>query len=292
MSKNEKDNLSAKIQINWYPGHMVRTKRQIKELLPLVDFVIEVIDSRVPFSSKAIDAESFTKNKPRIYVFSKYDFCDKIETDKWIKKYKGEGNSVICLNLLNQNESKKLQNEIDKIGNKINAKRKEKGLKPKKVRGLVVGVPNSGKSTLINMLAKKKIAKVGNTPGFTKNLSWLNAGSVQLLDSPGVLWPKFSEKVSFNLASTSAIREEVLPIEEVGYYILNFLNTYYKDILENRYNLKEFTGDYENYECIGKKIGAIKGGEADIKRICKFILNDLRNANIKNITFDRFDENE
>lgn len=292
MNKNEKDNLSAKIQINWYPGHMVKTKRQIKELLPLVDFVIEVIDSRVPLSSKVIDAESFTKNKPRIYVFSKYDLCDKVETDKWIEKYKSDGNSVICLNLLNQNEAKKLQNEIEKIGNKINKKRAEKGLKPKKVRGLVVGVPNSGKSTLINMLAKKKVAKVGNTPGFTKNLSWLNAGSVQLLDSPGVLWPKFSEKVSFNLASTSAIREEVLPVEEVGYYILNFLNTYYKDILEDRYNINEFTGDYDNYITIGKKIGAIKGGEADIKRISKFILNDLRNANIKNITFDRFDENE
>ena len=288
----KEDNSYHKINLNWYPGHMVKTKRQIKELLPLVDFVIEVIDSRVPLSSKVIDAESFTKNKPRIYVFSKYDLCDKVETDKWIEKYKSDGNSVICLNLLNQNEAKKLQNEIEKIGNKINAKRSEKGLKPKKVRGLVVGVPNSGKSTLINMLAKKKIAKVGNTPGFTKNLSWLNAGSVQLLDSPGVLWPKFSEKVSFNLASTSAIREEVLPIEEVGYYILNFLNTYYKDILDARYNLKEFTGDYENYEVIGKKIGAIKGGEADIKRISKFILNDLRNANIKKITFDRYDEYE
>ena len=279
-----------KTNINWYPGHMAKTKRQIKELLPLVDFVIEVIDARIPYSSRVIDIEDFTKNKPRLVVVSKYDLCDKEETNKWIMDYKEVGTKLVFVNLLNQSEGKLIKDEINVLSKKINLKRKEKGLKPKNVRALVVGVPNSGKSTLINLLAKKKIAKVGNTPGFTKNLSWLNAGDILLLDSPGVLWPKFSEKVSFNLASMSAIKEEVLPIEEVGAYILSMLDAYYKDILYNRYGLKSFENKIEDYEVIGKKIGAIKGGEPDITRICKYVFNDIRNNNISGITFDRYDD--
>ena len=278
-----------KTNINWYPGHMAKTKRQIKELLPLVDFVIEVIDARVPYSSRVIDLDDFTKNKPRLVVVSKYDLCDKDETNKWIMDYKEVGTKLVFVNLLNQSEGKTIKEEINSLSKKINHKRKEKGLKPKKVRALVVGVPNSGKSTLINLLAKKKIAKVGNTPGFTKNLSWLNAGDILLLDSPGVLWPKFSEKVSFNLASTSAIKEEVLPIEEVGAYILSFLNSYYPDKLI-RYGLESFNNEFEDYEIIGKKIGAIKNGEPDIKRICKYVFNDIRNNNISGVTFDRYDD--
>ena len=278
-----------KANINWYPGHMAKTKRQIKELLPLVDFVIEVIDARVPYSSRVIDLDEFTKNKPRLVVVSKYDLCDKEETNKWIMDYKEVGTKLVFVNLLNQSEGKTIKEEINSLSKKINHKRKEKGLKPKKVRALVVGVPNSGKSTLINLLAKKKIAKVGNTPGFTKNLSWLNAGDILLLDSPGVLWPKFSEKVSFNLASTSAIKEEVLPIEEVGAYILSFLNSYYPNKL-NRYGLESFNNELEDYVIIGKKIGAIKDGEPDIKRICSYVFNDIRNSKISEVTFDRYDD--
>ena len=281
-----------KTNINWYPGHMAKTKRQIKELLPIADFVIEVIDSRIPNSSRVIDLDSFVKNKPRIMVFSKYDLCDKEETDKWIDYYKKYNYIVVTVNLLNQSDSIIIRKEIDKLSKSINLKRKEKGLKPKKCRGLVVGVPNSGKSTLINLLAKRKVAKVGNTPGFTKSLSWLNIGDIYLLDSPGVLWPKFSETVSFNLASTTAIKEEVLPVMEVAAYILSMLDKYYNDMLKSRYNLDSFSNEEEDYIIIGKKIGAIKGNEPDYDRICKFVLNDIKNNNIKNITFDRFDEYE
>ena len=288
MAEN-KDKVFSNTVINWYPGHMAKTKRQIKELLPLVDFVIEVIDARVPYSSRVIDLDEFTKNKPRLVVVSKYDLCDKDETNKWIMDYKEVGTKLVFVNLLNQSEGKTIKEEINSLSKKINHKRKEKGLKPKKVRALVVGVPNSGKSTLINLLAKKKIAKVGNTPGFTKNLSWLNAGDILLLDSPGVLWPKFSEKVSFNLASTSAIKEEVLPIEEVGAYILSFLNSYYPNKL-NRYGLESFNNELEDYVIIGKKIGAIKDGEPDIKRICSYVFNDIRNSKISEVTFDRYDD--
>lgn len=278
--------------INWFPGHMAKTKKQIGELLPLIDIVYELIDARIPESSRISDMDSITKNKARIIIMTKSDLCDLEETKKWVKKYESEGHKVILANLQDNFDYKEVLVKTNEISEEINKKRQEKGLKPKEIRALVVGIPNVGKSTFINRLAGKKVANVGNRPGVTTNLVWLKTKlNILLLDTPGILWPKFeNQEVALNLASFSAIRSEILDVDEVAIHILNKLSKYYPLILKSRYNLETFNNEetVEAYETISKKIGAIiKGGEVDYERVSNAILNDIKNELVKNITFDR-----
>lgn len=278
--------------INWFPGHMAKTKKQIGELLPLIDIVYELIDARIPESSRISDIDSITKNKARIIIMTKSDLCDLEETKKWVKKYESEAHKVILANLQDNFDYKEVLVKTNEISEEINKKRQEKGLKPKEIRALVVGIPNVGKSTFINRLAGKKVANVGNRPGVTTNLVWLKTKlNILLLDTPGILWPKFeNQEVALNLASFSAIRSEILDVDEVAIHILNKLSKYYPLILKSRYNLETFNNEetVEAYETISKKIGAIiKGGEVDYERVSNAILNDIKNELVKNITFDR-----
>ena len=278
--------------INWFPGHMAKTKKQIGELLPLIDIVYELIDARIPESSRISDIDSITKNKARIIIMTKSDLCDLEETKKWVKKYESEGHKVILAHLQDNFDYKEVLVQTNEISEEINKKRQEKGLKPKEIRALVVGIPNVGKSTFINRLAGKKVANVGNRPGVTTNLVWLKTKlNILLLDTPGILWPKFeNQEVALNLASFSAIRSEILDVDEVAIHILNKLSKYYPLILKSRYNLETFNNEetVEAYETISKKIGAIiKGGEVDYERVSNAILNDIKNELVKNITFDR-----
>lgn len=278
--------------INWFPGHMAKTKTQIGELLPLIDIVYELIDARIPESSRISDIDSITKNKARIIIMTKSDLCDLEETKKWVKKYESEGHKVILANLQDNFDYKEVLVKTNEISEEINKKRQEKGLKPKEIRALVVGIPNVGKSTFINRLAGKKVANVGNRPGVTTNLVWLKTKlNILLLDTPGILWTKFeNQEVALNLASFSAIRSEILDVDEVAIHILNKLSKYYPLILKSRYNLETFNNEetVEAYETISKKIGAIiKGGEVDYERVSNAILNDIKNELVKNITFDR-----
>ena len=282
--------MDNKTNINWYPGHMAKTKRLIKENISLIDIVFEVIDSRVPKSSKIPDLRNLIGNKPVIYIFTKYDLCDKEETDKFIKEYEKDGyvlkydltKNIDVKNLVSISKEV-LKDKIDKLT--------EKGLKKENIRGLVVGVPNAGKSTLINKLAGKNIASAGNKPGVTKSLSWINVSKeMQLLDTPGVLWPKLDEEsVAFNLAATTAIKEEILEKEKIACYIIEFLYKYYPNILNEVYNVTDIEDFDQIYTTIGKKYGFImKGAEVDYDRVTDKIINDIKQGKIIGITFDRF----
>jgi len=285
-----------KTNINWYPGHMAKAKRLISENLNLIDIVYEVIDARMPYSSKIVDINNYIKDKPRLIIMTKMDLCDKNETIKWMKYYEEKGYKVIGVDLMNNQSVTNIVKITNEIMSEKNQIREDKGLLKRRTRVLIVGIPNAGKSTLINRLVGKKATTVGNKPGVTKCLSWIRINeSLELLDTPGILWPKFeNEKVAFNLASLTAIKEDILPIEEVVIYILRTLYKYYPNILKERYNVSELDPDMiEVFDTIGKKRGCIiRGGEVDYDKVCSIVINDVKEGLIKNITFDRVEDYE
>lgn len=294
--KNDSNSLNngmGKTVINWYPGHMAKTKREIIEKLNLIDVVYEVIDARMPLSSKIVDIDELIKDKPRILVMTKYDLCDKVETDKIIKYYENMGYKVVPVDLMSGLNVKSILDYTKEIMDIENKKRESKGMKPRAARALIVGVPNVGKSTLINRLVGKKSAGVGNTPGFTKSLSWIRINKdVELLDSPGILWPKMEDQEAAHvLACLSSIKEEILDTDAIAAFILKKLYELYPDRLEDRYGIVELDEDLiESYDMIAKKRGALsRGGVADYDKVSNVIIRDLKNGYFGNITFDRLD---
>jgi len=279
-----------KTNINWFPGHMAKTRREISEQLNLIDIVYEVVDARMPISSKIVDIDDLIKDKPKILVVTKYDLCDKVETDKILDHYKEMGYKVVPLDLINGN-CNSLINMTNDLMKNINLDRVNKGLKERCARVLIMGAPNVGKSTLINRLVGKKSAGVGNTPGFTKNLSWIRVNKdIELLDSPGILWPKLENQESAHiLAALSSIKEEVINLDEIACFILKKLFELYPEKLNDRYGIIELDEDMiEAYETIGRKRGALsRGGVVDYEKVSNIIVRDLKNGYFDPITFDR-----
>ena len=275
--------------INWYPGHMAKTKREIKEKLDLIDIVFEVIDARIPDSSKNKEIASLIKDKPKVLIMTKLDLCDEMITNKWIKYYESIGYKVIALDLINNPNLNLIYQETNKVKEKLNQKRNEKGLKERRVRALILGIPNVGKSTLINRLVGKKATNVGNKPGVTKQLEWIRINNdIELLDTPGILWPKLdNEIVALNLASMMAIKEEILDNEEIAIHVINTMLNLYKDNIINRYNLTDTSDIVTILDQIGKKIGAIRNGETDYEKVYNTVLKDLHAGYLGKITFDR-----
>lgn len=277
--------------INWYPGHMAKTKREIREKLNLIDIVYEVIDARMPKSSKIVDVDDLIKDKPRLLIMTKYDLCDKNETNKFINYYEKLGCQVIPVDLMNGTNVSKIIEASEEVLKEENEKRKAKGLKPRNIRALILGVPNAGKSTLINRLVGKKSAGVGNKPGFTKSLSWIRIHkNIDLLDTPGILWPKLEDQESAHiLASFSSIKEEILNEDQIASFILRKLYELYPKALEERYGISELDDDLiEAYDMIASRRGALtKGGVADYERVSRIILQDFKNGYFGPITFDR-----
>lgn len=278
-----------KININWYPGHMAKTKREVIEKLDLIDIVFEVIDARIPFSSKNKDIDNMIKNKKRILIMTKIDLCDINITNKWIKYYEELGYKVIPVDLINHKNIKEILEVTNNISIELNAKRKQKGLKPRKTRILILGIPNVGKSTLINTLVGKRATNVGNKPGITKHLEWIRINDkLELLDTPGILWPKLDdEEVAFNLASMTAIKEEILPIDDVAIYIIKTMIKLYPDKLIERYNINKDDEIIDILDKIGKQIGAFRNNETDYDRVYNTILRDLKEGYLGKITFDQ-----
>ena len=280
-----------KTNINYFPGHMAKTRREISDKLKLIDIVFEVVDSRIPFSSRIIDLEDLIKGKPKIIIMTKKDLCDIGKTNKWIDYYKSLGFKVLLTDLVNDKNINELFRIVDEVLADLNKTRLEKGLKERSYRALIMGVPNVGKSTLINKITGKKSTSVGNKPGVTKTISWIRINDkLDLMDTPGILWPKIDDQlVAYKLAAFSSIKDEVLPIDDIACYILKYMYDNYKSSLEDRYGLTYLDeDDYSNaYEIIGRKRGClIRGNEVDYQKVSNLIIRDLREGYLGKVTFD------
>lgn len=292
MSNNNKKEGVYKIGINWYPGHMAKTKREMKEKIDMIDIIYEVIDARMPISSKIVDIDDLIKEKPRVLIMTKYDMCDQKETNIFIKYYEQKGYCVIPVDLMGNKNVNIIIEKSKILLKEMNEKRKAKGLKPRTMRALIVGVPNVGKSTLINRLVGKKATVTGNHPGVTKNLSWIRIHKeIELLDSPGILWPKFeNQEQAHILASLSSIKEEILDQEDIALFILKKLEELYPEYLEKRYGIQSinFEEIEKTLDIIAAKRGALlKGGVSDYEKVYTIIIRDLKDGNFGPVTFDR-----
>lgn len=280
-------------QIQWFPGHMFKSLREIKERIKLMDIVLVLLDSRLPISSMNPELFQIIKHKPMILIFNKMDLSDDFILNKYVSFYQNKGFHTIKIDAQSGKNVSKIHDLAKEVLKEKLEREKRKGMKDRPLRTMILGIPNVGKSTLINQIAKRSAAKTGNIPGVTKAQQWIKLGDrFELLDTPGVLWPKFDDpKVGYHLAITGAIKDQILPEDDVVSYAVSFLKTYYIDRLKERYQIQEDLEPFEILQHIGKIRGCLnKGGEVDIERVNKIILTDIRNKNLGGLSFDRFED--
>ena len=277
------------LNINWYPGHMKKTKEDIEKNLKLVDIVLEIIDARIPDSSRNPMLDDILKDKPRMIIMNKADLADPKENQRWINKFKNDGIIALPINSKEKINVGKIYDMARKILADKFKKYEEKEIENPIIRMMIVGVPNSGKSTFINNVAQRKGARVGNRPGVTQTKQWIKTNSnLQLLDTPGVLWPKFDDRTGLHLSYTNAIKDEILNIEDLTLYFLRELAESYPENLKERYGVDPTMEAIDIYEAIAKRRGAIiSGGDFDYTRTATIILNDFRTGKLGRITLEK-----
>ena len=303
MQKNNEEKSFSKVRLNWYPGHMAKTKKQIIEDLKLVDIVIELLDARIPISSQNPSIGEITKNKKKIIVLNKSDLADENQNKQWIEFFKSKQIPAVTVD---SNSGKGIENckkQIEKKMEKQLGEKAQQGRTGKRIRAMILGIPNVGKSSFINRISKRTTAKVGNKPGITKQKQWIRINEkIELLDTPGVLWPKFeNEQVALNLCFTGTIKEEILDKVEIAYQLTKFLLENYRKKICERYKIEENQIEqiliqeqpenmniYEIMQQIGKKRGCImSGGNVDDEKMARTILDDFKNGKLGKITIEK-----
>lgn len=277
-------------QIQWFPGHMFKSLREIREKIKLMDIVYCLIDARIPLSSMNPEILKITKDKPVLLLFNKVDLADNSRVSYYINYYEKLGFNTLTINSLDGRNVNKIYNVSLKILQSKVDKAKRKGQSFDKIRAMIIGIPNVGKSTLINRLVNKRITNVGNRPGVTKAQQWIKINpNFELLDTPGVLWPKFDdERIGYNLAITGSIKDDILPLNKVVNYLISFLKEKYPNRLKERYNLEDIEREVHLIiDEIALKRGAILSkDEIDYHRVYNLILHDVRNKNLGSLSFD------
>lgn len=285
------------MNINWYPGHMKKTMDNIRASLKLVDIVGEIIDSRIPISSKNPVIDDVLKDKPRIMILNKSDMADENETKKWLSYYRKKGYGAVVVDALHSKGLDKIYSVAKEMLADKFKKLEEKNLSAKTIRMMIVGIPNVGKSTFINSISKRKSAKIGDRPGVTKQVQWIKTkNDLELLDTPGVLWPKFEdERIGLHLAFTGAIKDEIMDIENLAFRFIDELNKRDVNILKNRYNLSEDFYEDTLYlmDEIGRNRGAIlKKNEIDYFKVANLVFDDFRKVKLGRITLETVEDIE
>jgi len=280
--------------IHWYPGHMVKARRQIEEKIKLVDIVYEILDARIPYSSQNPVIKKIVGHRNRLILLNKTDLADPKVTKQWLDEFEKQGLTALAIDALSpQTKEKILAKSKEMLADKF-AKEKAKGLRPRPIRAMIMGVPNSGKSTLINTLAKRKAAMAANKPGVTKAQQWIKVASeLELLDTPGILWPKFENPhVGLSLALTGAIRDSILPTDDVAIHGLKYLMEHYQPLLFDRYNIYDDQLTEEDkmvslLTAVGEnRKFLISGGEVDYDRVCETLIKEIRDTKIGRLSFE------
>ena len=279
------------LTIQWFPGHMAKARREVTEKLKLVDIIFELVDARIPYSSRNPMIDEIIQHKPRLVLLNKADMADQAATKEWIAFFAEKGIKALAINSQAGEGMKSIVHASNEILKEKFDRLRAKGVKPRAIRAMIVGIPNAGKSTLINRLAKKNIAKTGNTPGVTKSQQWIKVGKeMELLDTPGILWPKFEDQeVGMKLAITGAIKDTLLNLQDLTVYTLRFLERVYPERLKERYNLETLPENVvEMFDHIGVLRGCLMaGGIVDYDKVSELVIREIRSEKFGRVTFER-----